>query len=81
MKDDLTKPNPFRHPAPKGFGILHTYTCDADSRIRALGAMNAEQLRQVLDLPDAQRSVRSCAAARLRRLEREDLSHLKESGR
>ena len=54
---------------------------DADARIQAIGGFTAEQLRLVLKIPALQISVRSVAAARLRRLECEQRASLQEAGR
>ena len=62
--------NPFLYEA---YGTL-VGTMNAEDRIRELGRFNAEQLRQVIALPDVQVTVRKAAERRVRKLEKQKFS-------
>lgn len=60
---------PWAHPAPKSYGTTHTKTCDAQSRLQEIRkSSDREWLRAVIKNRDTQKTVRTAARARLRRV-------------
>lgn len=61
--------NPWSQPAPKGWGISHVTTCEAQSRLAKIKeSTDIAWLRQVLAWADNQLAVRLAAERRLRKL-------------
>ena len=64
----ILRTNPFAKRSTGPFGW--TQTCTADDRIRLVKGFSAEQCRQVIVLTGVQKTVRTAACQRLRKLER-----------
>lgn len=71
MNDPRPEGHPFFAGAYRGRTLLH---CTAEDRCQRIKAMDRQQLEAVLQLPDLQKTVRTAAERRLRKLLSEEAS-------
>lgn len=68
MNDSHPEEHPFFAGTYRGMTLLH---CTAEDRCQRIKAMDRQQLEAVLQLPDLQKTVRTAAERRLRKLLRD----------